>query len=166
MRTSVRSSQALLAGIEEVYRKRLPQLRRVAAALVGDPDAGLDAVQDAFANAIRHRHEYRQEGSLEAWLWRTVVNTAHDRRRALAAEPRPEVSTDRQANGHVSKDDRVAAAIVLLPERQRLAVFLRYYADLEYSAIAEALGISPGTVAASLNAAHASLRRSLEEVRP
>jgi len=51
-----------------------------------------------------------------------------------------------------------------LPERQRLVVFLRYYADLDYSAIAEALEISPGTVAATLNSARASLRSVLEEV--
>ena len=43
-------------------------------------------------------------------------------------------------------------------------VFLRYYADLSYDQIAEALGVRPGTVAASLNAAHATLRRNLEEV--
>ena len=41
-----------------------------------------------------------------------------------------------------------------LPERQRTAVFLRYYADLDYAAIGEALGITTGTVAATLNAAH------------
>ena len=53
-----------------------------------------------------------------------------------------------------------------LPERQRLVVFLRYFADLEHARIAEALGIRPGTVAATLNAAHAALRRRLEEVTP
>ena len=52
-----------------------------------------------------------------------------------------------------------------LPERQRLAVFLRYYADLDYAAIGEALGIRTGTVAATLNAAHVALRARLEEVR-
>jgi DNA-directed RNA polymerase specialized sigma24 family protein len=51
----------------------------------------------------------------------------------------------------------------LLPERQRLAVFLRYYADLDYASIAAALGIKGGTVAAALNAAHETLRRSLQE---
>jgi DNA-directed RNA polymerase specialized sigma24 family protein len=45
-------------------------------------------------------------------------------------------------------------------------LFLRYYADLEYEAIAIALDVSPGTVGATLNAAHASLRRLLQEVRP
>jgi RNA polymerase sigma factor (sigma-70 family) len=55
---------------------------------------------------------------------------------------------------------------VALPERQRLALFLRYYADLDYAAIAAALGISPGTVGALLHTARTSLRRTLEEVRP
>jgi RNA polymerase sigma factor (sigma-70 family) len=51
-----------------------------------------------------------------------------------------------------------------LPERQREAVFLRYYADLDYAAIAELLGITTGTVGATLNAAHGSLRQSIERV--
>jgi DNA-directed RNA polymerase specialized sigma24 family protein len=41
-------------------------------------------------------------------------------------------------------------------------VFLRYYADLDYAAIAEALGVSTGTVAATLNQAHTTLRTRLE----
>ena len=55
------------------------------------------------------------------------------------------------------------AAVAALPDRQRTVLFLRYYADLEYDAIAEALGVAPGTVAATLNQARASLRRTLEE---
>jgi DNA-directed RNA polymerase specialized sigma24 family protein len=45
-----------------------------------------------------------------------------------------------------------------------MAVFLRYYAGMSYEQIAEVLEVRPGTVAASLNAAHATLRRQLEEV--
>ena len=56
-------------------------------------------------------------------------------------------------------------ALARLPERQRTAVFLRYYADLDYAAIGEALGIRTGTVAATLNSAHTALRTQLEEVR-
>jgi RNA polymerase sigma factor (sigma-70 family) len=54
--------------------------------------------------------------------------------------------------------------VAALPERQRLAVFLRYWADLDYRAIASVLGVEVGTVSATLNAAHATLRRSLKEV--
>ena len=58
------------------------------------------------------------------------------------------------------------AAVAALPERQRLALFLRYYADLDYAGIAEALGISRGTVSATLHAAHTTLQTQLsEEVR-
>ena len=68
------------------------------------------------------------------------------------------------ANGNTNHEDaRLAAAIAALPERQRLAVFLRYYADLDYASIAEALGVKAGTVAASLSAAHENLRKTLEE---
>jgi DNA-directed RNA polymerase specialized sigma24 family protein len=49
-----------------------------------------------------------------------------------------------------------------LPERQRLVLFLRYYADLDYHTIATALEIADGTVAATLNAAHTTLRKQLE----
>ena len=59
----------------------------------------------------------------------------------------------------------VREAIEQLPERQRLVLFLRVYADLDYRAIAEAVGIREGTVAATLNAAHSRLRELLSEAR-
>jgi RNA polymerase sigma factor (sigma-70 family) len=52
--------------------------------------------------------------------------------------------------------------IAQLPERQRLVVFLRYYADLDYRGIAGVLEVTVGTVSASLAAAHATLRNALE----
>ena len=64
----------------------------------------------------------------------------------------------------VAAVDDLRSALLALPERQRLAVFLRYYADLSYGQIADALGVRPGTVAASLHAAHAALREQLEEL--
>jgi len=50
-----------------------------------------------------------------------------------------------------------------LPDRQRLVLFLRYYADLDYRGIAAALNIEVGTVAATLHKGHAAIRRSFEE---
>jgi RNA polymerase sigma factor (sigma-70 family) len=50
----------------------------------------------------------------------------------------------------------------MLSERQRLVVFLRYYADLDYATIAEALSISSGTVGATLTTARAALGDALE----
>jgi len=146
----------MLAELEALYRSSLPEFRRVAAAIAGDRELGSDAVQEAFASAVRKRKSFRGTGTLEAWVWRIVVNAARDarRRRPTVAE-RHEPSS----NGHAP-----VLPLDLLSERQREIVFLHYYADLDYAAIAEALAISPGTVGATLNAARQTLRTALEEV--
>jgi len=154
---------ATLDEIESIYRTRLPDFRRVAAAILGDRELALDAVQEGFALAVRERSSFRGDGPLEAWLWRIVVNAARAHMRPRPAEVDMEMLASGNGHPHDS-DERVRAAIVLLPERQRLVLFLRYYADLDYGAIATALEISIGTVGATLNAAHASMSRLLEEV--
>ncbi len=154
----VRGTPATIAAIEEVYRRRYSRFLRVARATLGDDDRARDAVQEAFARAIRSRFDYRGEGSLEAWLWRTLVNVCTDERRRV--EPRAEPAR----NGRAEEWPEVRAAVAALPERQRLALFLRHYADLEYESIAAVLGVERGTVAATLHAAHESLRRTLTEV--
>lgn len=156
--------EATLAELERIYHAQLPDFRRVAAAIVGDRELACDVVQEAFADAVHRRASYRREGTLEAWVWRIVVNAARDERRRCVPEPsdEPEPSIN---GGSTELDASVRAALALLPERQRLVLFLRYYADLDYATIAAALEISPGTVGATLNAAHAALRPILEEVR-
>jgi RNA polymerase sigma-70 factor (ECF subfamily) len=158
----IRSRDPRLQAIEDLYRRRYPHFVRVARALVGSRDVAHDAVQDAFAAAVRVRDGYRGDGPLEAWLWRILVNEARRRARerataAVAGEAVAEPATDGRP------DDAVVAAVAALPERQRLAVFLRYYADLDYRSIAAALGVEVGTVSATLHAAHAALRRALGE---
>jgi DNA-directed RNA polymerase specialized sigma24 family protein len=44
-------------------------------------------------------------------------------------------------------------------------VFLRYYADLDYRAIAVVLGVERGTVSATLHSAHETIRQQIEEAR-
>ena len=154
---------ASLNDLEALYRSRFDVFARVAASVTGDSEGGRDAVQEAFATAVRKRRSFRGEGPLEAWVWRIVLNAARsDVRRSASV-----VEYDEQApsNGHPEHDAELRAALALLPERQRTTVFLRYYADLDYAAIGEALEVTTGTVAATLNAAHAALRSRLEEVR-
>ena len=154
---------ASLDELEALYRSRFDVFARVAASVTGDSERARDAVQEAFATAVRKRRSFRGEGPLEAWVWRIVLNAAHsDVRRAVPAIARDEPAA---TNGHPEHDAELRVALARLPERQRTAVFLRYYADLDYAAIGEALGISSGTVAATLNAAHTALRTRLEEVR-
>ena len=154
-----------LAAIGRCYEERYHRLLRVAEAIVGDPDLAHDAVQEGFARIIRSRTSFRDEGSLEGWIWRAVVNAALDvraKRLSTGPVPDPELGHD-TGNGF---GDPIRTVIAALPERQRLVLFLRYYADLDYERIAVALEISPGTVAAALNHAHTRLRFLLEEVHP
>jgi RNA polymerase sigma factor (sigma-70 family) len=157
-----------LEAIEAVYRLRLSELRRVATAITGNREAGLDAVQEAFAIAVRRRDQFRGEGSLDAWLWRIVVNSALDHVSAVARtiDVVDEAVLVETNGAHRSSGDHgdLWGLVSRLPERQRLVLFLRYYAELDYGTIADTVGISPGTVGATLNQARASLRRLIEEV--
>jgi len=63
-----------LAAIEQAYRDGYRRFLRVAVAMLGDSERGRDAVQEAFARAIRSRGDLRRIESLQPWLWRTLVN--------------------------------------------------------------------------------------------
>ena len=151
------------AQLEALYRARFGDFVRVATAICRDAEGGHDAVQSAFVSALRHRRSFRGDAPLEGWVWRIVVNEA---KRAVRA-PTSFDALSENGNGHASDDPHgVRACIAALPERQREAVFLRYFADLDYRTIAAALDIEVGTVSATLGAAHRSLRKNLQEVRP
>jgi RNA polymerase sigma-70 factor (ECF subfamily) len=154
------SRGASIAELERVYRADFLRFVRVATAIAGDEESGADAVHDAFVQAVRMRRSYRGEGPLEAWIWRMVVNAAKKR-----VQPPREADHAELVPSENGFGDPVRSVIAGLPERQRLVLFLRYYADLEYEAIAATLDISPGTVGATLNAAHAALRSSLKEAQ-
>jgi RNA polymerase sigma factor (sigma-70 family) len=155
---------ASIGEIELLYRQDLSRFLRTTAAIVGDEGLASDAVQDAFASAVKMRSSFRRDVPLEAWLWRIVINAALQVRRGLRDEPEPQAEFSLEANGQPVEDLVVRRWVTLLPERQRLAVFLRYFADLDYRSIAAALDIEIGTVSATLSAAHAALRRSAQEV--
>jgi RNA polymerase sigma-70 factor (ECF subfamily) len=132
------AGHALEAGLQRLDRGRSRALCRMAGAVTGDV-----------------------EGSLEGWVWRIVLRCALDRGR----EPLDEPITDDVplALPFPDRNPALAAAVARLAPRRRLVVFLRYYADLETTRIAEVLGIARGTVSATLVQAHAELRAALAE---
>lgn len=148
---------ASLEEIEELYRRDLDRFVRVATAVLGDRDAARDAVHDGFAVAVRKRKSYSGRGALGGWVWQVVLNTV--RNQARRRRPEPVAFRDELASSNGSHEEgRLQVALLALPERQRLVVFLHYYADLDYRTIATALGIKEGTVGATLTAARAALR--------
>jgi RNA polymerase sigma factor (sigma-70 family) len=156
--------------IERVYRQRYQRFYRLARAFTSDDQAAVDAVQEAFARAIRNRMAFRGDANFETWLWRTLLNVCVDERR----QPRPFVEDESgklhqetsrsNGDGDAQEWPELRAAVAALPERQRLILFLRHYADLDYEGIAAVTGVERGTVAATLHRAHRSLRRTLTEV--
>ena len=152
-------------ALETLYRDRYAKFRDVLAGIVGSHDLAREVVQEAFARALRERRRFRGEGSLEAWVWRIAVNIALKERRVRVRErefggdPAPDAGP---------ADPAVREAVLALPPRRRLVIFLRYFADLPYRDIARIVGVSEGTVAATLSQAHRELARRLEPdgVRP
>jgi RNA polymerase sigma-70 factor (ECF subfamily) len=139
--------------------------------LKGERAAAEDVTQEVFVKAFRALPSFRRDARLSTWLYRIVANACLDelrrRRRLLLfgdlppaihpAVPPPEP-------GEGSSD--VVAAIQRLGPRLRIAVLLRYYEDLSYDEIADALGTTTGTIASRLNRAHAILARELAHRRP
>jgi RNA polymerase sigma factor (sigma-70 family) len=153
----------LVDAIEQAYRESYRRFLRLAVAVLGDSDQGRDAVQETFARALRARGGLRRIESVNGWLWRTLVNVC------LAEKRRPvdplDVGNEAAMNGHADDWPEVRAAVAALPDRQRLVLFLRHYADLDYQQIAEVIGVQRGTVAATLNRAHRKVREAIPEVQ-
>jgi RNA polymerase sigma-70 factor, ECF subfamily len=148
-------------ALERLYRDRYVAFRNTLATVTGSYDSARDVVQETFVRAIRKRRDYRGDGSLEAWVWRIAFRTALEQRKTR--------TTAAEANGSLDpilpepeRDPDLAAAVRSLPPRKRLIVFLHYFADLSYADIAAALGISEGTVAATLSQARAALADALD----
>src|SRR4051812_17258366 len=133
-----------LGRFEGLYEREYVAFVRVARAIVGDRDLAVDAVHDGFAAAIRGRDGFRGDGPFEAWVWRAVVNAARKARRAERREPRAAWAKPAADFGDQPPSSDLSSVLRELPERQRLIVFLRYYADLDYRSIAAALDVQVG----------------------
>jgi RNA polymerase sigma-70 factor (ECF subfamily) len=159
------TGDASIDALEQLYRTRYRRFLRLALAIVGSREAADDVVQEAFARALRSRFDYRGQGTLEAWVWRTVVNLALTQSRRMARVEPVGVLEPTATNGSPLHWPELRAAVAALPERQRQALFLRHYAGLEYAEIADVLGVAIGTVSVTLHAAHVTLRAAVPEVR-
>src|SRR6266540_1808922 len=145
-------------AIETLYRDRYLGFRNALATVTGSYESAHDAVQEAFATALRERATLRRDASLAAWVWRIALRSAVRQRGRATALTNGPLTADLMAP---ERDPALGEALRQLPPRRRLVVFLRYFADLSYAEIAQVCEISEGTVAATLAQAHAALERAL-----
>ena len=156
--------------LDGLFRAHATPLLRLAVVLTGDQRLAEDLVQEAFVRL--HRSGARPAVGTElAYLRRTVVNLSHGHHRRLRIArshppdpPRVAAAAEVDAVRHDGQR-RVAEAVQGLPRRQRDCVVLHYFADLTDAEIADALGISAGSVKTHLHRARAALAHVLEPLR-
>jgi RNA polymerase sigma-70 factor (ECF subfamily) len=149
-------------------RHRTPLLRYLLSLRIGAPDAE-EIVQEVFLSLFRHLQCGKSRANLHGWVFRVAHNLALKNRLkaqtqspvAVAEEqvhsaPDPEVQLAESQRQH-----RLLAVVKALPELDRCCLSLRAE-GLRYRAIAEALGISLGAVANSLEKSLSRLNRADE----
>jgi len=153
-------------SLEDLYVRHLPELTRLAFLLTRDVASAEDLAQEAFIKVAGRLRNLRSPEAFDAYLRRTVVNLcmSYHRRekvaRAYAERERARTSGRAPASElpDVETTDEIRTALADLPDRQRAAIVLRYYADLTEAQIAESLGCSVG-------AARALVFRAMETLR-
>ncbi|HMJ59137.1 MAG TPA: RNA polymerase sigma factor [Gemmatimonadales bacterium] len=159
------------AAFGVLVERYAPQARRVARAVLGDPDEADDAAQDGFLSALVKLGQYDARRPFGPWLMRIVANAATDRRRRrqvrrvepldpglVGGGPRPDADAVRNELG-----ERLRAALAELPPRRRTAVVLFDVEGYSHAEIAGMLGIPEGTVRSEVFHARRRLRALLAD---
>jgi RNA polymerase sigma-70 factor (sigma-E family) len=162
------------AAVTELYQAHALGLTRLAHVMLADRGAAEDVVQDAFYGLYRHYQRLADKRKALPYLRSSVLNGCRSelrrsRRRGTrlrdsqAEDPAGRTEPSAEAEVLAGEDRQaVLAAITRLPHRQRSVLVLRYYLDEPEAAIAEALGITGGTVRSTLHRALARLAAELQ----
>ena len=156
-------------AIIELYSVQYKALVRLAAMLVRDTSTAEEVVQEAFISMHDGWHRLKDAEKALAYLRQAVVNGSRSvlRHRTVVEKHAPKPAPDMPSAEHgamaLLERSAVIAALSQLPERQREAIVLRYYADLSEADIAAAMRISRGAVKSHTARAMASLKAVLEQ---
>lgn len=163
---SSQSEQSL--EFEKLDRQMRPKLLRLAWVIVKDWSLAADAVQNAFLTLHQKWGEVAPENRL-GWLVKTVQYSAHNLRRSHATSARLEdvLSFLASAEGHQEVeldnllDERIALALMQLPQAQQQVVRMKLVDELTFQQIAEQLSIPLGTALSRMRLALEKLRTVL-----
>jgi len=180
----IRRAQAgCRSALHDLIQSQQAYVYSVALSVVRDPCEAADASQETFLRVLRMLPTYRGETKFTTWLFRVVTNVCLDglrrrRRRQLLpiadegqesglGEADPDLWA--QPEAHVERTDTVAEvrrALRLLPPAQRRALTLRYVGDLEYLAVARAIGIPVNTAKSHMRRGKANLAPLVRQLAP
>lgn len=146
-----------------LYEEQLEGLVRLAHLITGSNLAAQDLVHEAFIKVSRRLETIDTPAAYlrvtvvnecRSWLRHRMVVDRHDRAATAAVEPEPELPVEL---------GRVWQAMRALPERQRVALVLRYWLDLPVAETAEAMGCPTGTVKSLVHRALHALEEDLSD---
>lgn len=132
--------------VETLYRDDGDRLWRALRTWSGDPDVASEAMAEAFAQALRRGPVLRDPG---AWVWTAAFRIAAGELKARR-QRHATAGVDGEHHDRYGDADLVAA-LRRLPDAQRAAVILYYYADMSLPQIATRLGSNRLAVAANLS---------------
>jgi RNA polymerase sigma-70 factor (sigma-E family) len=137
--------------LESFLAERGERLLRTAILLTGSREAGEDLLQTALERLIRNWRAIR--GNPEAYLRRTITHLATDRWRRngrwlirIGMLRTPGAGEQPDETSHVDQRDQLVRLLAQLPSRQRTAIVLRYWEELNEAETAEVMGCAVGTV--------------------
>jgi RNA polymerase sigma factor (sigma-70 family) len=153
------------SGFETVFREQFPRLVSLGVVMSGRLDVAQELAQETLLRAHRRWTEVGEYDVPAAWLRKVMVNLLIDHHRRVRRE--------RDAIDHAATDIRDAMEppeldgwwdlVAPLPPRQRAIATLYYAEDLSVDEIAGTIGVTAGTVSASLWKARRSIARRLAD---
>jgi RNA polymerase sigma-70 factor (ECF subfamily) len=162
----------------ELYRRFSRRVFGLCLHLLGSREDAEDATAEVFLRVRAALSRYDHSVPLSAWLGKVATNHCLDRLRRRSREGRLFASGVDEASlvraedlsplaEVIAEENRaaVAAALAALPDRYRVPLALRYYAEMSYDDIAERLGQTRQEVATSLFRAKQRLRSALAPPR-
>jgi RNA polymerase sigma-70 factor (ECF subfamily) len=169
-------------AFEELVERYQHRLVAVMNHLVGNPEEAEDLAQEVFLRVYRARKKYRPRSKFSTWLFTIANNLALNSIRArqrkpvvplnardsgpLGARPQEQLVPDPGTGPQqrVQKNElaqRIREALETLNERQRMAVVLNKFEDMNYAEIAEVMGLTTKAVKSLLSRARTNLRAAL-----
>ena len=146
---------------ETFFDEHYEPVRRSLAVAFGDPVVAEELAQDAFTRALSNWRRVSEMDRPAGWVY--IVALRAGRRRG---RPEESLSSSERASPDIAeaitRDVVLGDAIARLPERQRMALVLRYLADLPVADVALAMDCAVGTVKSTL---HVALERLGVEMR-
>jgi RNA polymerase sigma-70 factor (ECF subfamily) len=176
-----RAQDGCPSALHDLIESQQTFVRSVALSVLRDPSDAADASQETFLRVLRVLPSYRGETKFTTWLFRVATNVCLDRlrrRRRQAALPVVEEASDAgqaavdpdlwaQPEARVERNETAAEvrqALRLLPPAQQRALTLRYVVDLEYRAVASAMGMPVNTVKSHMRRGRANLAMRVRQL--